>query len=150
MDANGYLKITDRKKDLIVTSNGKNVAPQPIENRLKLIPYFENVVIVGDRRSFISALIAPNYDALAGYARARGIAFNEPAELIAMPEIRAMVMDQIERYTGDLAEFEKVKKIAFVGEQFTVGGGELTPTLKVRRSTIEKKYKAEIDQLYAA
>lgn len=150
IDSDGYLKITDRKKDLIVTSSGKNVAPQPIENRLKLIPYFENVVVVGDHRNFISALIVPNYDALAGHARKRGIAFENPHELIHKPEIYELAMSEIERRMENFAVFEKVKKIAFIEKEFTIDGDELTPTMKIRRSVIEKKYKASIDHLYAA
>jgi long-chain acyl-CoA synthetase len=150
IDADGFLKITDRKKDLIVTSGGKNVAPQPIECRLKTVPYFENVVLVGNGRKFVSALVVPNDDALATLARAHKIKFNDPAELVRNREIYNLVMAEIERRTTDLAEFEKVCKIAFLGSQFTIDGGELTPTMKVRRSEIERKYKNEIDALYAA
>lgn len=149
-DQEGFLKITDRKKDLIVTSGGKNVAPQPIENRLKLIPYFENVVVIGDRRNFVSALIVPNYDALEGYARNRKIPFHDRKELIHLPEIRELAMSEIRRRTEDLSDFEKIKKIAFLENRLSIGEGELTPTLKVRRFTIEKKYQAAIDALYAA
>jgi long-chain acyl-CoA synthetase len=148
-DTDGFLHITDRKKDLIVTSSGKNVAPQPIENRLKLIPYFENVVLIGDRQKFVSALITPNYDALAAYARKHGIAFDSPAELIRRPEIYDLAMSEIERYTQDLSDFEKIKKIGFLDKEFSIDAGELTPTLKVRRFAIQKKYQAAIDQLYA-
>jgi long-chain acyl-CoA synthetase len=148
IDPDGFLRITDRKKDLIVTSSGKNVAPQPIENRLKLIPYFENVVLVGDRRKFIAALIAPNYAALATYASKHGIAFKTHAELIQKPEIYELAMNEIQRHTQDLSEFEKIKKVAFLDNEFSVDGGELTPTLKIRRFTIERKYRAAIDQLY--
>ena len=150
LDGEGFLRITDRKKDLIVTSGGKNVAPQPIENRLKLIPYFDNVVLVGDRRNFISALITPNYDALAVYARENGIEFTSVRELINKPQIYDLAMSEIERQTQDLSEFEKVRKIAFLDKQFSIDGGELTPTLKVRRFTIQKKYQTAIDELYAA
>ena len=149
LDPEGYLKITDRKKDLIVTSSGKNVAPQPIENRLKLSPYFDNVVVIGDGRKFISALIVPNHGMLAAYARAHGITFEQPAELIRKREIYDLAMNEIERQTQDLSPFEKVKKIAFIEGQFTIESGELTPTLKVRRSLIEVKYVELIDQLYS-
>jgi long-chain acyl-CoA synthetase len=149
-DPDGFLRITDRKKDLIVTSTGKNVAPQRIENRLKLIPYFENVVLIGDRRKFVSALITPNYDALAAYAREHDIAFHAPAELIRKAEIYDLAMSEIDRHTRDLSDFEKIKKLAFLDKAFSIDGGELTPTLKIRRFTIEKKYRAAIDELYAA
>jgi long-chain acyl-CoA synthetase len=150
VDRDGFLKITDRKKDLLVTSSGKNVAPQPIENRLKLIPYFDHVVVIGDHRQFISALIVPNYEALAGYARAHRIPFEDPSELLQSPQIYDLAMNQIEQRTQDLAPFEKIKKIAFLEREFTIDGGELTPTLKVRRSTIEQMYRSAIDHLYAA
>jgi long-chain acyl-CoA synthetase len=150
LDSAGFLHITDRKKDLIVTSGGKNVAPQPIENRLKMIPYFDNVVLIGDRRNFISALITPNYDALAAFARQNGIPFENPSELVDKPEIYELAMREIEQQTQDLSDFEKVRKIAFLDRQFSIDAGELTPTLKVRRFTIEKKYRTAIDELYAA
>jgi long-chain acyl-CoA synthetase len=126
------------------------VAPQPIENRLKLIPYFENVVVVGDHRNFVSALIVPNYDALGAYARAHNIEFNDPQELLRNKEIYEMAMTEIDRRTQDLSPFEKVRKIAFLEREFTIDGGELTPTMKVRRSAIEKKFESAIDRLYAA
>jgi long-chain acyl-CoA synthetase len=148
IDSDGFLRITDRKKDLIVMSNGKNVAPQPVETRLRLIPYFENVVVIGDGRNFISALIVPNYDALVVYARSHGIVVETPAELIETPEIHDLAMKEIEAQTEDLAPFEKIRKIAFLKKPFTIYGGELTPTLKVRRTAIEAKYKAVIDGLY--
>jgi long-chain acyl-CoA synthetase len=150
LDEQGFLRVTDRKKDLIILSTGKNVAPQPIENRLKSIPYFENVVVVGHQRNFLSALIVPNYDALAAYAKEHSIPFESPAELIHKPEIYELAMNEISRRTLDFADFEKIRKIAFLEIEFSVGGGELTPTLKVRRSTIEQKYKSAIEQLYAA
>jgi long-chain acyl-CoA synthetase len=150
VDDDGFLKITDRKKDLIVTSSGKNVAPQPIESRLKSIPYFENLVVIGDGRNYISALIVPNLQALSAYAQQNKIAFKNPAELVRHREIHELAMREIDRKTQDLAAFEKVRKIAFLENEFTIDGGEMTPTMKVRRAVIEKKYKADIDQLYAA
>jgi long-chain acyl-CoA synthetase len=150
MDQDGFLTITDRKKDLLVTSSGKNVAPQPIENRLKLIPYFENAVVVGDHRNFISALIVANYQALADYARAHHIAFESPQELTQKPEIYELAMNEIQERTQDLAPFEKIRKIAFLDGEFSIDGGELTPTLKVRRSAIEKKYAAAINRIYGS
>jgi long-chain acyl-CoA synthetase len=150
LDADGYLKITDRKKDLIVTSSGKNVAPQAIENRLKSIPYFDSVVVVGDHRKFVSALIVPNYDALARLARANNITFERPAELIHNRAIYELAMTEIDRRSADLSGFEKIRKIAFLDKEFTIDGGELTPTLKIRRCMVEEKYQAAIDQLYAA
>jgi long-chain acyl-CoA synthetase len=150
LDIDGYLKITDRKKDLIITSSGKNIAPQAIENRLKTIPYFDSVVVIGDHRKFVSALVVPNYDALAKLARAHSIPFERPFELIHNRAIYELAMSDIDRQTADLSAFEKIKKIAFLDKEFTIDGGELTPTLKIRRSTIEEKYQGTIDRLYAA
>jgi long-chain acyl-CoA synthetase len=150
LDSDGFLKITDRKKDLIVTSGGKNVAPQPIECRLRTIPYFDNVVLVGDGRKFIAALVVPNYDALENLARAHGVTYDDLAELTQNREIYALAMADIDRVTADLADYEKVRRIVFLDGQFTIEGGELTPTLKVRRTAIEQRYKTEIDRLYAA
>jgi long-chain acyl-CoA synthetase len=150
LDADKFLKITDRKKDLIVTSGGKNVAPQPIETRLRQSPYFENVVVIGDRRSFLAALIVPNYEALAWWARGQKIPFQSSRELIHMPEIHAMAMAEIQSRTSDLAPFERIRKLAFLDDDFRIAAGELTPTLKVRRSVVEKKYESLIDRLYAA
>jgi long-chain acyl-CoA synthetase len=150
VDADGFLKITDRKKDLIVTSSGKNIAPQPIENRLKLVPFFENVVLVGDHRNFVSALIVPNYAALSEYGHLHHIAFDNARELLQKPEIYDLAMKEIAKRTKDLSGFEKIRKIAFLDGEFSIEGGELTPTLKIRRSFIEKKYKSAIDQLYTS
>jgi long-chain acyl-CoA synthetase len=150
LTAEGYLHITDRKKDLIVTSSGKNIAPQPIENRLKLIPYFDNVVLVGDRRHFISALVVPNMAALTAFAKAKGISFEDPSELLERQEITDLAMREIEACTPDLAGFERIRKVAFIDHAWTVDSGELTPTLKVRRSIVEAKFRDRIDQLYAA
>src|SRR3989442_6393054 len=111
---------------------------------------YENVFVVGVRWKFVSSLITPNYETLAGYAREHNIAFQTPAELIRKPEIYDLAMSEIERHSRDLSDFEKIRKLAFLDTDFSIDGGELTPTLKVRRFTIEKKYRAAIDQLYAA
>jgi long-chain acyl-CoA synthetase len=146
----GYLQITDRKKDLIITSSGKNVAPQPIENRLKLVPYFDNVVLIGDRRHFLTALIVPNMDAIMEYAREHQIEYEDPSDLLQRREIYDLAMSEIDRRSSDLSNYERVRKVAFLKHAFSIDGGELTPTLKVRRSVVEKKFRESIDELYAA
>ncbi len=150
LSGDGFLQITDRKKDLIVTSTGKNIAPQPIENRLKLVPFFENVVLIGDRRNFITALVVPDLDALSAFARANGIPFREPRELLRSETVLELAMREVEKKTEDLADYEKIRKIAFLESPFTISSGELTPTLKVKRSVVEEKFRARIDELYAA
>jgi long-chain acyl-CoA synthetase len=107
------------------------------------------VVVIGDRRNFISALIVPKYDALAAFARVHHIRFEDPRELIQKAEIYDLAMTEIARRTEDLSSFEKIRKVAFLDDEFSIDGGELTPTMKVRRPEIEKKYKSVIDQLYA-
>jgi long-chain acyl-CoA synthetase len=147
-DPDGFLVITDRKKDLIVTSGGKKVAPQPIENRLKTNPLIGEVVIVGNRRNFPAALVVPNFEALEAWARQKGLDFKSREELIHRPEVVAHYEQTIQEMTPDLAQFEKIKKIALLPSEFTLAAGELTPTLKVKRQVVEEKYKDVIDRLY--
>ena len=148
LDSDGFLVITDRKKDLIITSGGKNIAPQPIENMLKQSPYIANAVIVGGTRKFISALIVPDFDKLEDYARKGGIAFRDRTELVRLHRVVEFLSREAERATPFLAPYEKVKKIMVLDKDFDIDAGEITPTLKVKRNIIETKYKALIDSLY--
>jgi len=147
-DPDGFLVITDRKKDLIITAGGKNVAPQPIENLIKSNPFVLNAVVVGGSRKFISALIVPNFEKLEAYARENGIPFRDRAELCRRDEVRDFVLAEVNRSTPDLASYERVKKITLLDRDFELESGEVTPTLKVRRNFIEIKYKPVIDLLY--
>jgi long-chain acyl-CoA synthetase len=147
-DEEGFLFITDRKKDIIVTAGGRNIAPQPIENVLKTNPYISNVVVIGDRRRFVSALVVPNFEKLEGYARFNGIPFADRAALVRNEKIRNFIQAEIDRATPDLASFEKIKKIALLDRDFEIEKEEITPTLKVRRNIIEKKYEGLINSLY--
>ncbi len=146
IDADGFLRITDRKKDLIVTSAGKNIAPQCVENVLKPSRYVSQIVIVGDKRKFPSALVVPNMDNLKKFAAANGI---PETEIFTDPAVVKEVQNDFERLSRDLASFERVKKIALLEHEFTVESGELTPSLKVKRSVVEKKYKDLIDEFYS-
>ncbi len=148
LDGEGFLVITDRKKDLIVTAGGKNVAPQPIENVLKANPYIQNAVVVGASRKFISALIVPDFDKLEAYAKSAGIPFADRAELCRREEIVNFLLAEVNRSTPNLASYERIKKIAVLDRDFEEQAGEITPTLKVKRSFVEAKYKATIDTLY--
>jgi long-chain acyl-CoA synthetase len=150
IDAEGFLTITDRKKDLIVTSGGKNIAPQPIENALKGSPLVGEVVMIGDRRNFPTALLVPNFEALEKWARDKGIAFASRDELVQRPEVVALYEQTVRDLTPHLAQFERIKKLALLAREFTLEAGELTPTLKVKRRVIEQKYKDVIDRLYDA
>jgi long-chain acyl-CoA synthetase len=148
LDADGFLVITDRKKDLIITAGGKNVAPQPIENLLKTNPYILNAVVVGGNRKFISALIVPNFEKLEPYARANRIPFRDRAELCRREEVLSFMLAEVNRSTPDLASYERIKKIGLLDRDFELESGEITPTLKVKRNFVEQKYKPLIDGLY--
>jgi long-chain acyl-CoA synthetase len=149
VDGDGFLVITDRKKDIIVTSGGKNVAPQPIENLLKTIPCVTTAVVVGDRRRFVGALIVPDFAKLEEYARSSGIAFRDRTELVRHPRIIDFVKSEVDRATPGLAPYERIKKIALLERDFEIEQDEITPSLKVKRAIIEKRYKDVIDGLYA-
>jgi len=149
LDKDGYLVITDRKKDIIVTAGGKNVAPQPIENALKTSPYIANAVVVGNHRKFVSALIVPDFDKLEKYAAEHNLTFKSRKDLITNPEIYEFFMREIDDLTPHLATYEKIKKITLMERDFEIETGEMTPTLKVRRKIVEEKYKDLIDRMYA-
>jgi long-chain acyl-CoA synthetase len=149
VDEDGFLVITDRKKDLIVTSGGKNIAPQPIENLLKTIPCITMAVVVGDRQRFAAALIVPNFEKLEDYARTAGIAFQDRAGLVRIPAVVDFVKSEIDKATPGLAPYERIKKIALLDREFEIEKDEITPSLKVKRNIIESRYKALIETLYA-
>jgi long-chain acyl-CoA synthetase len=148
IDADGYLSVTDRKKELIKTSGGKFIAPQPIENSLKLNPLIGTAVILGDKRKFAFVMVSPNFPALEEWARANDIAFSSRAELVANPKIQALYEGIVEEVNQNLARFEKMKRVLLVPDEFTADNGALTPTLKLRRRVIEERYRRQIDQLY--
>jgi long-chain acyl-CoA synthetase len=148
LDDDGFLVITDRKKDLIVTSGGKNVAPQPIENILKQNPYIANAVVIGGSRKFISALIVPDFEKLEEYARIKKIAYVNRRDLVQNEAVLKFLLAEVDKSTPHLAPFEKVKKIGLLERDFEIERGEITPTLKVKRKIVEDKYKALINSLY--
>ncbi|MFL6213339.1 MAG: AMP-dependent synthetase/ligase [Blastocatellia bacterium] len=149
LDEDGYLVITDRKKELIKTSGGKYVAPQRVEAVIKSSRFVAQVFVVGNARKFPSALIVPNLDVLRSYAELKGIAFASDAELIQHPRILDLMQRQVDKYSAELGQWERVKKIALLERELTIESGDLTPTLKARRSVIESHYAAVIEQLYA-
>jgi long-chain acyl-CoA synthetase len=148
LDEDGFLTVTDRKKDLIKTAGGKYVAPQPIENQLKQSPYIQNAVVVGDRRKYVVALLVPNLTNLERLAAERGRAFASPAELLADPMVRAAVEAEVDGVNQHLAQYERLKRFALVPDDFTFDGGHLTYTQKVRRRKIEEHYRDLIERLY--
>jgi long-chain acyl-CoA synthetase len=149
LDAEGYLKITDRKKDLIVTAGGKNIAPQPIENLAKTCKYVSSAVMLGDRRPFPIMLLVPNAESLKGWAARHGLPAEDLDRLLSVAEVRAKLEREVRRTLRDLAQFEMPKKFLLLSRDFSVEGGELTPTLKVRRRVVEERHLAAIEALYA-
>jgi long-chain acyl-CoA synthetase len=147
-DADGFLVITDRKKDLLVTSGGKNIAPQPIENLLKSSPYITNAVVIGDRRRFVAALIVPDFEKLQAYAKAQGIAAADVDGLCKDRRIVEFLKAEADRVTPLLASYEKVKRVFVLPRDFDIERGEITPSLKVRRANVTAEYREAIDALY--
>ena len=149
IDSDGYLSVTDRKKDLIKTSGGKFIAPQPIENSLKLSPLVGVAAILGEKRKFPAVMISPNFALLEEWARTNNISFSSRAELVAHPRVQALYEEIVEGINQNLARFEKLKRVLLVADEFTSDNGVLTPTLKLRRRVIEDRYRQQIDDLYA-
>ena len=149
LDSDGYLSITDRKKDLIKTSGGKFIAPQPIENSLKLNPLIGAAIVLGDRRKFPAVLISPHFPLLEDWARANKVTFASREELVANPKVQALYEGIIEELNKNLARFEKLKRVLLVPDEFSAADGTLTHTFKVRRRGIEERYRSLIDEMYA-
>ncbi len=148
LDEEGFLFITDRKKDIIVTSGGKNVAPQQIENLLKANPFITSIMVIGDERKFISALVVPNFEKLEEYAKAENISFTDRTDLVNKNEVIDFVLSEVQKSTPHLAAYEQVRKIALLDKDFEMDKDEITPTLKIKRNIISKKYQDLIDSLY--
>jgi long-chain acyl-CoA synthetase len=148
LDNDGFLSITDRKKDLIKTSGGKFIAPQPIENALKANALIAQAAVIGDRRKYASVIISPHFPLLEDWARANAVKFNSHPELVNAPKVRELYRGIVEDLNKRLAQFETIKKILIVPEEFTVATGEITPTLKLKRRVIESRYKEQIEELY--
>ncbi|MEO7456326.1 MAG: long-chain fatty acid--CoA ligase, partial [Gemmatimonadaceae bacterium] len=144
-----FLSITDRKKDIIVTAGGKNIAPQPIENTIKTNKYVSQAVVIGDKRKFPVVLVVPNWDQLEKYAKLKNIIWTHRAQLLEMPTIQAKMEKEVLGQLTSLAPFETPKKIALLEHDFSIERGELTPTMKVKRRVVDKTYKDVIDKLYA-
>ena len=149
VDADGYLSVTDRKKDLIKTSGGKFIAPQPIENALKLNSMIGTAAVLGDRRKFPAVLVSPNFVQLESWARSNEISFTSREELVSHPKVQALYEQIVEELNQNLARFEKLKRVLLVADEFSTADGALTPTLKLKRRVIEERYRQKIDELYA-
>ncbi len=148
LDEEGFLYITDRKKHLFVSSGGKNIAPQPIENLFLSSKYIEQFMLVGDRRMFLTALIVPDFDALKEFADSHNIAYSNTTDLAGHPQINRLLEENIHEIQKDLANYERVRKFTILDKQFSIEDGELTPTLKVRRKVVEERYAHLIERMY--
>ena len=148
LTAEGDLRVTDRKKDLLKTAAGKLVAPQPIENLLRSLPYISNAVVVGDRRRHIAALLVPDFQRLSEFACASGLDGASPAALIRHPLVRNLIERQVDQINAGLAPFEQIKRFALLADDFSIAAGNLTPTFKVRRRIVEEEYSEIVAELY--
>jgi long-chain acyl-CoA synthetase len=148
LDKDGFLRITDRKKELFKTSGGKYIAPQPIEQAIKGSRFVNQVVLIGSERKFPAALIVPVWEQLESYCKLKGIEIKSRRELCHHPRIIDLIQRQIDGLTTNLAKYERIKKVALLENEFTIEGGELTPTLKVKRRVIDEKYRDVIEKIY--
>jgi long-chain acyl-CoA synthetase len=148
MDEDGFLRITDRKKDLIVTAGGKNVAPQPIENRLKQNRYFDQPVMVGDRERFISLMMVPDFNALEGWAKEEGLDVGDRRAMLSQPRTQKFLLSEMKRELADLSSFEMPKKLILLDEPFTIEDGSLTPTQKVKRRVVQERHAQLLKRVY--
>ncbi|HET8622871.1 MAG TPA: long-chain fatty acid--CoA ligase [Gemmatimonadales bacterium] len=149
LDGDGMLRITDRKKDLIVTAGGKNIAPQPIENMVKAGKFVLNAVMLGDRRKFPIMVVVPNLTALKAWAAHKKLLAPDDASLLRLHEVEAKMEREVRKTLRDLAQYEMPKKLLLIPTDFSIEGGELTPTMKVKRRVVERRYITEIEKLYA-
>jgi long-chain acyl-CoA synthetase len=149
IDKDGFLKITDRKKDIIINAYGKNIAPQPLEALLKSSPYIGTPVLLGDRRKYLTALIVPNFEKLERDAAAAGITVTDREKFVQDERVRAIIQNEIDRFNQNLDRQEKIRRFELLPRDFTIDADEITPSLKVKRKVIDKKYKDLIDRMYA-
>ena len=145
----GFLKITDRKKDIIINAYGKNIAPQPLEALLKSSPYIGTPVLIGDRRKFLTAIIVPNFEKLERDAAAMGVNFKDRDELVGSDKVKQLFQSELDRFNQNLDRQEKIRRFTLLPNDFTIDNDEITPSLKVKRKVIDTRYKPMIDEMYA-
>jgi long-chain acyl-CoA synthetase len=150
LDADGFLTITDRMRDIIITAGGKNVTPSEIENQLKFSPYISDAVVIGDQRRFLSCLVMIDHETVAQFAQERNVPFTNFASLCRATEVQDLIWSEIERVNKQLARVETIKQFRLIEQILTAEDEELTPTMKLKRAFVNKKYKDVIDEMYAA
>jgi long-chain acyl-CoA synthetase len=149
VDADGYFKITDRMKDIIITAGGKNVTPSEWENELKFSPYVTDAVVIGDKRAFLTALIMIDQENVEKFAQDNDVPFSNYASLTRAPEVRALIQGEIDKVNAKFARVEQIKKFHLLETQLTAEDEELTPTMKLKRKLVQQKYAPQIDAMYA-
>jgi long-chain acyl-CoA synthetase len=147
-DSKGYLRITDRKKHLFKTSAGKYIAPAPIENLFLTSKYIDQFILIGDRRTFLSALIVPDFEAIKEYADSRNIPYGNVEDLIKKKEIYDLIDKDMSQFQKKLANYERVRKFKLLEKPFTLESGEITPSLKIKRKFVEERYQHLIEEMY--
>jgi long-chain acyl-CoA synthetase len=148
LSADGFLRITDRKKDIIITAGGKNISPSEIENRLKVSPYVREAVVIGDRRKYVTALIGIELDTVGNWASRRGLAYTTYADLSTKDDVRRLIDDVVNEANNELAQVERIKKFTLIGKELDHEDGELTATQKVKRRALEHRFEQEIEAMY--
>jgi long-chain acyl-CoA synthetase len=149
IDVDGFLRITDRKKDLLVTAGGKNIAPQPIQNAAKTSRFVADALLIGDRRPYPVLLVVPNFDSLKTWAKLHDLPNQDVEQLARDPRVRARVQEDVEERLAEFARYERPKKVLVLPREFSLEKGEITPTLKVKRRVVEDHFSREIEALYA-
>jgi long-chain acyl-CoA synthetase len=150
IDAEGFVRITDRMKDIIITAGGKNITPSEIENELKFSPYITDAVVVGDRKPYLSLLVMIDHENVEQYAQERNIPFSDFASLCRAHEVQALIQAEVDRVNAKFARVEQVKKFRLIEQKLTAEDEELTPTMKLKRKLVHEKYKDLIGQMYAS
>jgi long-chain acyl-CoA synthetase len=150
LDEEGFLIITDRKKELIVSSGGKKIAPAPLERRLESDPLIAQAMVIGDRRQFLSALLVPEFAALEREARARGMRFADRRDLVGLPEVHSLYEQRLAEVGKDLAPYEQIRRFTLLAKEWSAESGEITPTLKVKRRVVEERYRDLIERMYTS
>jgi long-chain acyl-CoA synthetase len=150
IDNEGYIRITDRMKDIIITAGGKNITPSEIENQLKFSPYISDAVVIGDKRAYLTCLVMIDQETVEKYAQDRDVPFTSYASLCRSREVQDLIWSEIERVNAGFARVETIKRFYLIEQQLTPEDEELTPTMKLKRSFVNQKYKAEIDAMYRA
>ena len=148
-DNEGYVRITDRMKDIIITAGGKNITPSEIENQLKFSPYISDAVVIGDKRKFLSCLVMIDPETVGQFAQERSVPFTDFASLCRAREVQDLIWSEIERVNAGFARVETIKKFRLIEQQLTAEDDEVTPTMKLKRKFVSEKYKSMIDGMYA-